>query len=137
MAFFVYRKPARASLRGTKQSLNYAIKRTNLFCVFCNVLFQKGGCVYIMTNKYHNVLYVGVTSDLIGRVWDHKNKTYPKSFTATYNCDTLVYYMFYSRIEEAIANEKALKGGSRKAKQNLVTSINPDWKNLYDDLIKE
>ena len=78
-----------------------------------------------MTNQYHNVLYVGVTSDLTARVWDHKNKTYPKSFTAKYNCDKLVYYMFYSRIEEAIANEKALKGGSRKAKQDLVTAINP------------
>ena len=90
-----------------------------------------------MTNQYHNVLYVGVSSDIVGRVWDHKNKTYPKSFTAKYNCDKLVYYLFYSRIEETIAAEKALKGSSRKTKQNPVTSINPDWKDLYDALLNE
>lgn len=90
-----------------------------------------------MTNNYHNVLYVGVTSDLIGRVWDHKNKTHPNSFTAKYNCNKLVYYLFYSRIEEAIAAEKAIKGGSRKSKQQLVNSLNPDWTDLYDGLIKE
>jgi putative endonuclease len=80
---------------------------------------------------------VGVTSDLIGRVWDHKNKTYPNSFTAKYNCSKLVYYLFYSRIEEAIAVEKALKGGSRKNKQDLVSPLNPGWIDLYDDLIKK
>ena len=101
------------------------------------MVFQQGGCVYIMTNKYHNVLYVGVTPDLTGRVWDHKNKTYPNSFTAKYNCDKLVYYEFYSRIEEAIATEKALKGGNKKSKVNLINSINPTWLDLYDDLIKE
>lgn len=90
-----------------------------------------------MTNQYHNVLYVGVTSDLIGRVWDHKNKTYPNSFTAKYNCNKLVYYEFYPRIEEAIGAEKALKGSNRKAKQNLITSVNPGWRDLYDDLIQE
>jgi len=101
------------------------------------MVFKQGGCVYIMTNIYHNVLYVGVTSELIARVWDHKNKTYPKSFTAKYNCDKLVYYLFYPRIEEAIAVEKTLKGSSRKAKQNLVSSLNPNWIDLYDGLIKE
>jgi len=90
-----------------------------------------------MTNTYHNVLYVGVTSELIARVWDHKNKTYPNSFTAKYNCDKLVYYIFYPRIEEAIAAEKVLKGSGRKTKQNLVNSLNPNWIDLYDELIKE
>jgi len=101
------------------------------------MVFQQGGCVYIMTNQYHNVLYVGVTSDLLARVWDHKNKTYPKSFTAKYNCNKLVYYMFYPRIEEAIAAEKTLKGSSRKTKLNLVNSLNATWIDLYDELIKE
>jgi len=101
------------------------------------MVFKQGGCVYIMTNTYHNVLYVGVTSELIARVWDHKNKTYPKSFTTKYNCDKLVYYLFYPRIEEAIAVEKTLKGSSRKTKQNLVNSLNPNWTDLYDELIKE
>ena len=101
------------------------------------MVFQQGGCVYIMTNKMHTVLYVGVTSELTGRVWQHKNKFYPNSFTAKYNCDKLVYYFFYSRIEEAIAVENAIKGGNRKNKINLVNSINPKWLDLYDDLIQE
>jgi putative endonuclease len=101
------------------------------------MVFQKGGCVYIMTNKMHTVLYVGVSSDLTGRVWQHKNKFYPNSFTAKYNCDKLVYYFFYSRIEEAIAVENAIKGGNRKNKINLVNSMNPKWLDLYDDLIQE
>ena len=73
----------------------------------------------------HTVLYTGVTSDLTGRVWKHKNKAYPKSLTAKYNCDQLVYYYFYSRIEEAIAVEKAIQGGKRKAKIALINSLNP------------
>jgi putative endonuclease len=83
------------------------------------------------------VLYVGVSSELTSRVWQHKNKVYPGSFTSKYNCDKLVYYCFYSRIEEAIANEKAIKGGNRKDKINLINSINPQWIDLYDDLICE
>jgi len=98
---------------------------------------ERGGCIYIMTNKMHTVLYTGVTSDLIGRVWQHKNKIYPKSFTARYNCDKLVYYFFYSRIEEAIAAEKAIQNGKREAKINLINSLNPNWLDLYDALINE
>jgi putative endonuclease len=78
--------------------------------------------------KLHFVLYTGVSSDLPGRVYDHKNKTYPKCFTAKYNCNKLVYYQFYPRIEEAISAEKTLKGCSRKHKQQLVNSMNPEWK---------
>ena len=59
------------------------------------MVFQQGGCVYITTNKMHTVLYVGVTTELIGRVYEHKTKVYAKSFTAKYNCDQLVYYLFY------------------------------------------
>jgi len=99
------------------------------------MLFAKGGCVYIMTNKMHSVLYVGVSSDLTARVWQHKNKVYPKSFTARYNCDKLVYYYFYPAIEEAIAAEKALKGSNRWHKQKLVTDMNPLWDDLYTQLL--
>ena len=99
------------------------------------MVFQRGGCVYIMTNKLNTVLYTGVTSDITGRVWEHKNKVYPNSFTAKYKCDKLVYYYFYSRIEEAIAAEKLIKGSSREHKKQLVNSLNPEWKDLYDDLI--
>ena len=100
------------------------------------MVFQRGGCVYILTNKLHKVLYVGVTSDITARIYEHKNKTYPDSFTAKYNCDKLVFYAFYPHIEEAIAMEKAIKGGNRKSKVALINSINPDWKDLYEDLIE-
>ena len=101
------------------------------------MVFQQGGCVYTMANKYNNVLYTGVSSDIIARVWKHKNKVYPNSFTAKYNCDKLVYYCFYSRIEEAIAEEKRIKGSSKENKRQLVNSINPEWKDLYDSLLEE
>jgi putative endonuclease len=101
------------------------------------MVFARGGCVYILANKIHTVLYTGVTSDLRGRIWDHRNKTYPDSFTSKYNCDKLVYFYFYPHIEEAIAAEKLIKGSSRAYKINLVNSINPEWKELYDDLMEE
>lgn len=90
-----------------------------------------------MTNAYNSVYYIGVTSDIISRVYDHRNKRYPDSFTAKYNCDKLVYYQFYPHIKEAIAAEKAMKGGNRKAKIELIRSINPDWKDLYEGLLNE
>ena len=101
------------------------------------MVFQRGGCVYIITNKRHSVLYVGVTSNLLARIYDHKNKTYSNSFTAKYNCDKLVYYCFYPNIEEAISAEKAIKGGSRKAKLELVYSMNSEWADLYFGLLEE
>jgi putative endonuclease len=101
------------------------------------MVMQRGGCVYIVTNKTHSVLYTGVTSDIVGRIYDHRNKTYPQSFTAKYNCSKLVYYIFYPHIEEAIAAEKAIKGGSRQMKADLVNQLNPGWKDLYDDLLNE
>ncbi|MBC7400471.1 MAG: GIY-YIG nuclease family protein [Mucilaginibacter sp.] len=98
------------------------------------MVFQRGGCVYILTNKMHTVLYIGVTSDIAGRVWEHKNKIHPKSFTAKYNCDKLVYYYFYSHIEEAIVAEKSLKDRSRAYKNNLITELNIGWIDLYDSI---
>jgi putative endonuclease len=99
-------------------------------------VFQRGGCVYIMANLYHNVLYTGVTSDIIGRVSDHKNNVYPTSFTAKYKCHKLVYYCFYSHIEEAIAEEKRIKGSGKEYKRQLVSSINPGWVDLYASLLE-
>ena len=101
------------------------------------MVFQRGGCVYIITNKQHSVLYTGVTSNIVTRIWEHKNKHYPNSFAAKYNCDKLVYYFFYAHIEEAIAAEKLMKGGSRARKINLINDINPKWSDLYVDLIDE
>jgi putative endonuclease len=99
--------------------------------------FARGGCVYITTNKTHSVLYTGVTSDIIGRIWEHKNKVYPNSFTAKYGCDKLVYYLFYPHIEEAIAVEKSIKATNRNKKIKLINELNPGWKDLHEDLIKE
>lgn len=95
---------------------------------------HKGGAVYIMTNKNNSVLYVGVTSDLRGRAFEHKNKIHPNSFTAKYNCNKLVYYNSFSSIEEAIVEEKRLKGGGRKQKIDLINSINREWKDLEEML---
>ncbi|MBB5397681.1 GIY-YIG nuclease family protein [Mucilaginibacter sp. AK015] len=101
------------------------------------MIMQRGGCVYIITNKEHTVLYTGVTSDIIGRISDHKNKTYPKSFSAKYNCNKLVYYLFYSHIEEAIAEEKRIKDRNRQSKIDLINATNSEWRDLYDDLLNE
>jgi putative endonuclease len=92
----------------------------------------KGGYVYILTNKRISVLHVGVTSALKRRIWEHKNKIEPTSFSARYNCDILLYYNDFHSIEEAISEEKRLKAGSRKQKLDLVFAMNPLWKDLYD-----
>ncbi|MCB9169994.1 MAG: GIY-YIG nuclease family protein [Flavobacteriales bacterium] len=98
---------------------------------------ERGGSVYIMTNRKNGTLYVGVTSDLIVRVGQHKAKEDPSSFTARYNLHLLVYHESLDGIEEAIAREKQLKAGSRKRKIQLIEAMNPEWRDLYDELIKE
>ncbi|WP_237073745.1 GIY-YIG nuclease family protein [Mucilaginibacter mali] len=90
-----------------------------------------------MTNKTHSVLYVGVTSELLTRVYDHKNKKAPQCFTAKYNCNKLVYHFSYSTINETIGREKYLKGKGRQFKNNLINEFNPLWKDLYDELVIE
>lgn len=93
---------------------------------------ERGGAIYIMTNKNNTVLYTGVTSDLRKRLYEHKNKIYTTSFTGKYNVSKLVYFEVFSLIEEAIAREKQIKGGSRKKKLDLINSINPEWNDLSD-----
>jgi putative endonuclease len=95
---------------------------------------QLGGWVYIMCNPNHSTLYVGVTSNLPSRVHGHKTKIYPDSFTAKYNCIKLVHYKWFDTIREAIAEEKRVKGGSRRKKEALINSMNPEWKDLYEDV---
>ena len=94
---------------------------------------EMGGCVYIITNNHHTTLYIGVTADLPGRVSEHKEKAYPKSFTARFNLSKLVYYELFHSIEEAIEREKQLKAGSRKKKEKLITTFNPEWKDLFEE----
>ncbi len=95
---------------------------------------ERGGCIYIMTNKENTTLYIGVTSDLKLRVWEHKNKVYPNSFTSRYNLFKLVYFENFTTIEEAIAREKQLKRWHREWKINLIILINPDFNDLSSDL---
>jgi putative endonuclease len=90
--------------------------------------------VYILTNWNNKVMYIGVTNDLHKRVYQHKNKL-TDGFTKKYNVNKLVYYEATEDIRSAIAREKQLKGWIRKKKNNLVTTINPEWKDLGSVLI--
>jgi len=83
-----------------------------------------------MTNKINSVLYIGVTNNLIRRVQQHKNKTEPKSFTARYNVNKLVYYEETDNVESALNREKQLKRWHRKWKNNLIHDFNPNLSDL-------
>jgi len=89
--------------------------------------------VYLLANKYNNVLYTGVTSDLVRRIDEHKNKLV-KGFTQKYNVDRLVYYEACDNILVAIEREKQIKGWSRKKKIALINTLNPEWFDLYRSL---
>ena len=95
---------------------------------------NKGGAVYITTNKHHTVLYTGVTSDLYSRIVEHQNKIDPKSFASRYNANKLIYFEPFHSIEEAIAREKQIKKYRREKKINLIESINPEWQDLFLEL---
>jgi len=94
----------------------------------------KTSWVYIMTNRRDGVLYIGVTSDLKGRVAKHKSKHYTDSFTARYNLDKLVYFEKIDGIVKAIEREKQLKAGNRKKKVKLIEGLNAEWRDLYPEL---
>lgn len=92
------------------------------------------GYTYILFNKRKGTLYIGVTSNLVKRVYEHKNKLVD-GFTKKYNIDKLGYYEIFDDIEEAIIREKKLKGASRKKKLELIEMNNPEWLDLYDEII--
>ena len=96
---------------------------------------QSGGCVYIVTNAHHNVLYVGVSSELYQRIYKHKEHFYKSSFSDKYNVAKLVYYEGFAGIEEAIARETQIKKWSRAKKVELINSLNPEWKDLWEDIV--
>lgn len=91
--------------------------------------------VYILTNKKDGTLYIGVTSDLIKRIWQHKNKEI-EGFSKKYNLKSLVYYQIFEEIEEAIKREKALKKWNRDWKIKLIEENNIDWSDLYQSICK-
>ena len=90
--------------------------------------------VYIITNKRHSVLYIGVTSNLHSRIYQHKHKLI-KGFSEKYNCNKLVYYEVIDDMYCAISREKQIKSGSRNSKINLINSINPKWIDLYETVL--
>jgi putative endonuclease len=91
-------------------------------------------CVYLMASKRNGTLYVGVTSDLIQRVWQHKNDAV-EGFTKRYSVHTLVWYEPCGTMESAIAREKAIKEWKRAWKIRLIEGANPGWRDLYEDLL--
>jgi putative endonuclease len=88
--------------------------------------------VYILTNKYHKVLYTGVTNDLERRCYEHKHKK-TKGFTQKYNVDKLIYFERFEFVDLAIKREKQIKGYTRAKKLALIDQFNKGWKELYCD----
>ncbi|MDZ7691022.1 MAG: GIY-YIG nuclease family protein [Balneolaceae bacterium] len=95
---------------------------------------RKAYHIYILTNANHSVLYTGVTGDIIRRIWQHRQKLM-EGFTKRYNVTKLVYLEEFRDIEDAISREKQIKAGSRQRKLDLVNELNPEWKDLYEDLL--
>ena len=94
----------------------------------------KQPAIYIVTNKRNGTLYTGVTSNLPKRISEHKNKTI-RGFTSKYDCDRLVYFEIYDDMEQAILREKQIKGSSRNKKIALIEKDNPEWNDLYSNII--
>ena len=96
---------------------------------------NKKGYVYILFNKKRGTLYVGVTSNLVKRIYEHKNK-FADGFTKKYGVDKLGYYEIYDDILNAINREKQLKAGNRQRKIDLIEKDNKEWKDLYNSIIE-
>ena len=94
----------------------------------------KEPAIYILTNRRNGTLYVGVTNDLVRRIYEHKFAN-QAGFAKRYNCNQLVYYEIYDDMYNAICREKEIKAGSRKTKLALIESINPEWIDLYDGIV--
>ena len=90
--------------------------------------------VYVLASKRNGTLYTGVTSDLVKRVWQHKNDVVP-GFTQKYSVHMLVYYELADEMATAIARDKQIKGGSRAKKLAMIEPMNPGWRDLYDDIL--
>ena len=91
--------------------------------------------VYILSNSNKNVIYTGVTNDLVRRVYEHKQHLDKTSFTSRYNVENLVYYELTTDIDSAITREKQIKGWNRKRKEKLIEAKNPNWDDLYKTIL--
>ena len=114
---------------GISQLENLQFKRD----LYLDNMHAKGGYIYILANRSRTVLYIGVTSNLYARTFDHKNGD-GSTFTRKYNCTDLMYYESFTTIEEAIHREKQLKKWKRSFKDELIDSFNPKWKDLFDQV---
>ena len=95
---------------------------------------EKVGYVYILFNKRNGILYTGVTSDLVKRIYEHKNG-FVKSFSSKYSATKLGYYEVFDDIMSAIEREKQIKAGNRMDKLKLIEKVNPQWEDLYEQII--
>jgi putative endonuclease len=94
---------------------------------------MKNPAVYIMANKRNGTIYIGVTSNLSRRAWEHR-EALVSGFTARYGCKLLAWFEFHDSMQDAITREKQIKAGSRKKKLTLIEASNPSWRDLYEDL---
>lgn len=97
-------------------------------------MFNNAYCVYILSSQKNGTLYIGITNNIAKRVWEHKNQKVD-GFTKKYEVHHLVYYEIYDNPESAIAREKQLKKWNRKWKIELIQEKNPEWKDLYKDIL--
>ena len=103
----------------------------NLYNYF---MFDKTYCVYILCSQRNGTLYVGITNNLAKRVWEHKNKKVD-GFTKKYEVSHLVYYEVHENPESAITREKQIKKWNRLWKLRIIEENNPEWKDLYKDIL--
>ena len=101
-----------------------------------NNKMERGGSIYFMTNKNRTTLYLGVTSNLIKRVSEHRIHYYKGSFTDIYNLELIVFYEFHSTIVEAISRKKQVKKWNRAKKDALINELNPKWTDLWEEIEK-
>ncbi|SOD15311.1 GIY-YIG nuclease family protein [Pedobacter xixiisoli] len=95
---------------------------------------ERGGYIYILTNVNRSVLYIGVTSDLVFRLIEHREKVHSQSFTAKYNAIICVYYETFTDIVAAIEREKEIKKWRREKKEQLINTVNPSWKDFWNEV---
>lgn len=117
-----------------KEILRSAQNDSGVFAEF-GFMNQRSYAIYILMNKMKTDSYIGVTNNLIGRIWEHKNKI-NDGFTKRYNVDRLVYFEIYDSPSAAINREKQIKGWLKKKKLQLIETLNPYYLDLWEQIIK-
>ena len=95
---------------------------------------ERQPCVYMLASKRNGTLYIGVTSNLVKRIWEHENRTI-EGFSKKYNVTLLVWYEVHETMASAISREKAIKNWKRAWKIKVIEAMNPEWRDLYDELL--